>query len=185
MHVRAGTAHDNDAKADALLTSDPARVLSVRVADCCPVLLATADGTFVAAIHAGWRGVVAGALPAALNALIKESGRSPENVFAAIGPCIGREAFEVGADVLDAFRRAFGARAPIEVRSAEKGRADIRAGLQLQLLASGVPEAQIDGTELCTVEQNDEFYSHRRDQGVTGRMAALIGAAQSRKQPMT
>ena len=182
VHVRTGAAHDNSAKADALLTSDPARVLSVRVADCCPVLLATLDGAFVAAIHAGWRGVVAGVLPATLAALLKESSASPASVCAAIGPCIGREAFEVGTDVLDAFHRVFGSSAPIDRRTGDKGRADIRAGLRWQLLESGVPEMQIDSLDLCTVSNPEEFYSHRRDQGVTGRMAALIGPAQSRFQ---
>jgi YfiH family protein len=160
-----------------LFTSDSTRLVSVRVADCCPVLLATADGAVVAAIHAGWRGVVAGVLPATLAALIKESGAAPATICAAIGPCIGREAFEVGTDVLDEFRRVFGTRAPIEVRPNGKGRADIRAGLRLQLLECGVPEEQLDSLELCTVDNPLEFFSHRRDRGLTGRMAALIGPA--------
>jgi hypothetical protein len=177
VHVRTGAKHDNDTKADALFTSDSTRLVSVRVADCCPVLLATADGAVVAAIHAGWRGVVAGVLPATLAALIKESGAAPATICAAIGPCIGREAFEVGTDVLDEFRRVFGTRAPIEVRPNGKGRADIRAGLRLQLLECGVPEEQLDSLELCTVDNPLEFFSHRRDRGLTGRMAALIGPA--------
>src|SRR4051794_26181302 len=68
VRTRAGEPFDNSAKADAIVSDDAARVLSVRVADCVPVLLATADGRTVAAVHAGWRGVIAGAVPAAVHA---------------------------------------------------------------------------------------------------------------------
>jgi polyphenol oxidase len=152
----------------------PGPVASMRVADCVPVLLASADGSAVAAVHAGWRGVIAGVVKNALAALYKL--RPDTDVIAAIGPCIGMDAFEVGAEVLEAFAGAFGADAPIRARADAKGHVDLRRAIALQLKAAGVRPQQIDSTDRCTVRDGEEFFSHRRDNGVTGRMAALISA---------
>jgi YfiH family protein len=176
--------HDSAGKGDGLVSDDPARILSVRTADCCPVLLATEDGRRVAAVHAGWRGAVAGVCVSALEQLLKwrlDEGQwiAPQKVLAAIGPCIGVEAFEVGPEVLLEFERAFGSEAPIQRGASGKGCADIRAALRLQLLRAGVLERNIDTSERCTVRDRDEFFSHRRENGVTGRMAAVIGAKDS------
>jgi YfiH family protein len=143
-------------------------VASVRVADCVPVLLAAADGRTVATVHAGWRGVIAGVVTAALAEL-----RS-RDVVAAIGPCIGFDAFEVGPEVLDAFRSEFGEHAPVAASANGKGRVDLRRAVSMQLTRSGIPAEHIDSTDRCTHRDRDEFYSHRRDNGVTGRMAAVI-----------
>ena len=164
----------NSQKADALMTSDPRAALAIRVADCVPVLLATTDGRHVAAVHAGWRGVIAGAVPAAVAALRQQDGTSP--LLAAIGPCISADAFEVGPEVADEFTRSFGAAAPITLPPAGgKPHIDLRAAIILQLIGLGVPRTSIDSSDRCTVRDVDDFYSHRRDNGVTGRMAAMIG----------
>ena len=168
--VRAGAAFDTGVKADALVGDDPGRVLSVRVADCVPILIAADDGRTVAAVHAGWRGVVAGVAVVAL----REMGVAPERCVAAVGPCIGPEAFEVGGEVLDAFRAAFGDDAPVRRRGDGKGHVDLRDAARRQLVNAGIPGEQIDTTDLCTVHDAGEFFSHRRDNGVTGRMAAII-----------
>ena len=178
-----GTTHDNNDKGDALATRDANRVLSVRVADCCPILLASDDGACVAAVHSGWRGTVAQVVLAALEVVLKLKGDSPtgakgakgaKNILAAIGPCIGMECFETGPEVLAEFDNVFGA----EIRSLKsaggKGRANIREAVRVSLLRAGVPERNIDTTELCTHRDSGEFFSHRREHGVTGRMAALI-----------
>jgi len=167
------TPFDKSAKADALVGDDPARVLSVRVADCVPVLLAGDDGRTVAAVHAGWRGVVGGAVAAALSAMNGAAGRC----FAAIGPCIGGDAFEVGGEVVEEFFRAFGDAAPLVRRVGEKGYIDLREAVRLQLLRAGLTPEQIDTTDRCTHRDADEFFSHRRENGVTGRMAAIIAPA--------
>jgi hypothetical protein len=172
-HVPRGRAHDNDTKADALVSDDPARVLSVRVADCVPVLLSTGDGRAVAAIHAGWRGVVAGVAMSALKALANHGN----HVLAAIGPSIGFDAFEVGPEVLDEFRRVFGCDAPIRAEPDGKGRVDLRECLRRQLVAAGVPDDRIDRSDRCTYTHAEEFFSHRRDRGISGRMAAVIATA--------
>jgi YfiH family protein len=164
-------------KADALVGDDPARVLAVRVADCVPILVATDDGRTVAVIHAGWRGVVADIVTATVDALRRRRPDvGPGRLVAAIGPCIGADAFEVGPEVLAAFARAFGADAPAQRRAGDdgKGYANLREGVRRQLVAAGVPREQIDVTDRCTVRDAADFYSHRRDHGITGRLAALI-----------
>jgi len=177
VRVERGKKHDNDLKADVLVGDDAERALSVRVADCAPVLLASEDGKLVAAVHAGWRGIVAGAVVEALGEMEKWRGVKPDRVIAAIGPSIGFDAFEVGGEVIDEFQRAFGEDAPVRRRDDGKGHVDLRETLRRQLLGAGVREKNIDCTDRCTYSHADEFFSHRRDKGITGRMAAVIAAA--------
>ncbi|HZL38081.1 MAG TPA: peptidoglycan editing factor PgeF [Tepidisphaeraceae bacterium] len=178
VRVRGGQAFDTHAKADAIVGDDPTRVLSVRVADCVPILLADETGRTVAAAHAGWRGVVAGVINVALREM--SNGAGVAGFVAAIGPCIGPDAFEVGPEVLEEFARVFGARAPCRRRADGKGDVDLRQAVRLQLLAAGIPDSQIDSTDRCTFRDRDEFFSHRRDNGVTGRMAAVIQSGRAR-----
>jgi YfiH family protein len=158
----------NGLKADALVSARTNQILAIRTADCVPVLISNAGGTLVAAIHAGWRGVIAGIIPSAIAKFESTA------LIAAIGPCIGFETFEVGTEVLAEFTRAFGTSAPIRSAGGGKGRVDLQAACRLQLLAAGVSAARIDLTDRCTFRDSHEFFSHRRDKGVTGRMAALI-----------
>jgi YfiH family protein len=158
-----GCAWDNSAQADAIIATHPGQLASVRTADCVPILLATDDGRAVAAVHAGWRGVVAGAVANAIARLrIVRQGRG---IIAAIGPCIGMEAFEVGLEVLEAFATLLGDLAPIRRRADGKGHVDLRRAVALQLQANGVSDDHIDATDQCTVRDAAEFFSHRRDAG--------------------
>lgn len=163
-----------DFKADALVTDDPARVVAVRVADCAPVLLASDDGRLVAAVHAGWRGVVEGVAPAAVRALRDLGAR---DIVGAIGPCIGPDAFEVGPEVLDAFLRAFPDDPPLRPRPGGKGDVNLKECLRRQLVAAGVRD--VDVLDGCTASDPARFFSHRREQGRTGRMIGLIGPRRS------
>jgi hypothetical protein len=174
--IRAGQAFDLDSQADAIVSRDCARTISVRTADCVPILLSSDDGRIVAAVHAGWRGIVSGVIGATISRMA-DSHAAPQSLIAAIGPCIGREAFEVGPEVLAAFQRVFGSAVPIERRSGDKGRADLREAARLQLIAAGLRPVCIDTTDRCTATHREEFFSHRRDRGLTGRMAAVIAAA--------
>lgn len=172
-----------EVKADAIVTDDPGCVLAVRVADCCPVLLASDDGTVVAAVHAGWRGVIAGVAVAAARAMEVLGAR---RIIAAIGPCISADYFEVGPEVVAEFHRVFGARTPI-VRPIErvpiggnemapaKGKAlvDLKVALAEQLRECGA--GRVETMPHCTVRDAELFFSHRREQGVTGRMVAVVG----------
>jgi YfiH family protein len=164
---------DKHCKADAIIATSPSHLASVRVADCVPVLLAVEDGSAVAAVHAGWRGVVGGVLPNAILELRKF--RPGVSIIAAIGPCIGFDAFEVGPEVLAEFESVFGPNAPLRRRADGKGFVDLRQALAIQLRAAGIGPEHIDISDRCTVRDSAEFFSHRRDHGVTGRMTALIG----------
>lgn len=161
-----------DAQADGLVSERHEALIVVHVADCVPVLLARADGRRVAAVHAGWRGLVAGVIPRAVELL----GRGA--FHAAIGPCLSREHFEVGPEVVEAFERA-GLAAVVETRPVGRAHIDLRAAARRQLAAAGV--GLVEGSDRCTYTDGDEFYSYRRDvthggRGRTGRLAALIAA---------
>lgn len=172
--IRPSQAFDCGEKADALISDDPRRLVSVKYADCVPALLSTADGRAVAAVHSGWRGVVAGVIPAAVKKLTDIAGAIPATLSAAIGPCIGFPHFEVGPEVLAAFIERFGRDAPIR-STGTKGFVDLREAVRRQMLQAGLTDDRIDTNDRCTVRDSDEFFSHRRDRGVTGRMAAIIG----------
>jgi polyphenol oxidase len=158
--------------ADASWTDEPGIACTVQVADCLPVLLATRDGRGVAAAHAGWRGLAAGVLEHTMAALCDGTGASPEDLVAWLGPCIGPSAFEVGADV----REAFEADAEHLVYSprpdgAARWRADLPALARARLMRAGV--GHLSGGGWCTVSEGSRFFSYRRD-GVTGRFAAAV-----------
>jgi len=167
------TVESCDTKADAIVTADPGRVLCVRTADCTPILLASFDGQIVGAVHAGWRGVIAGVLPGAIKAM---RSLGANDILAVIGPCISETHFEVGPEVVREFVRLFGANAPCRVvepaNPDSKGFVNLQAALRIQLETANV--RQVETLALCTVARRDLFFSHRRDNGHTGRMAAII-----------
>jgi YfiH family protein len=168
-----GESFESGAKADAIVSDDVEKILAVRVADCVPVLLAGKGGGIISAVHAGWRGVIASVVPNAID-VMRERGCVVDSIVAAIGPCIGEEAFEVGPEVVQQFESAFDTDVPARRTPDGKGRVDLRRAVKVQLLRAGMSEDCIDTTDRCTHRDREEFYSHRRDNGVTGRMAALI-----------
>jgi copper oxidase (laccase) domain-containing protein len=113
-------------------------------------------------------------VPAAVKALANRIGEG--RIVAAIGPSIGAGNFQVGIEVLEEFRRVFGADAPAQLKCGGKAQVDLRAAIALQLRGCGVDADHIDGTDRCTFRDEEEFFSHRRERGVTGRMAAIIAA---------
>ncbi len=174
VEIQTGENFDTDCKADALVSSDSTRPISIRTADCVPILLSSNDGRVVAAIHAGWRGIVAEIIPAAAKRLADITGKSAFTFRAAVGPCIGFEAFEVGPEVLADIEKVFGPESPAKTLPSGKGQVDLRAAARLQLLNCGFDAQYVDSTDRCTVTHPDEFFSHRRDHGITGRLAAVI-----------
>jgi hypothetical protein len=169
----------NGQPADAMVSRAVDRLLTVRVADCVPILLASPNGSVVAAIHAGWRGIIAGVVPAGIAALSAEAGLPAGEFLAAIGPCIGMDAFEVGPEVLGAFTQVFGTAAPLRRLAGGKGQLDLREAVLLQALGVGLLRHRIDVSDRCTYRDADEFFSHRRDRGLTGRMVAAIAPTPS------
>lgn len=169
--------------ADAALTSRPGLACAIMVADCLPVLFTDVEGRAVAAAHAGWRGLAGGVLERTLTAFCERARSEAPEVMAWLGPCIGPSAFEVGAEVRDAFISVDkGAAAHFRELKGGKYLADLPGLARRRLKAAGV--SRIYGNDStsawCTVGQPARFYSHRRDQrmlGTTGRMAACIWLA--------
>jgi polyphenol oxidase len=157
--------------ADAILSDVPGSMPTVRTADCVPVLLAGPGGRIVGAVHAGWRGIVAGVITTAIDAMAERFGVDGRQVVAAIGPCIRAKAFEVGEEVVQAFAAA-GLVAAVQPANGHRPHIDLIRAVELQLWNRGVQSTEAaDG---CTFHDATEFFSHRRDRGQTGRMAAVI-----------
>lgn len=155
--------------ADAAITCHPDRVVAVLTADCLPVVFCDITGRCRGAAHAGWRGLAAGVLEATVTAL----PAAPSDLLAWLGPAIGPQRFEVGADVREAFadRRPADARLFTPTDKPGKYLADIYALALRRLGALGV--TRVYGGGWCTIGDPARFYSYRRD-GSTGRMATLI-----------
>ncbi|GAB4193982.1 MAG: peptidoglycan editing factor PgeF [Phycisphaeraceae bacterium] len=161
-------------RADAIATDKPGLMLMVRVADCVPVLLASRDGRVVAAVHAGWRGVVAGVVTNAVREVETLAGPGhASDLVAAVGPCIGPDRFEVGPEVAEAFESVGLQDAIVEYDNA-KPHIHLSQAVAHQLIQTGIDPGRIDRTDRCTYNESQEFFSHRRDRGRTGRQAALI-----------
>lgn len=156
------------AQADASVTATRGTVLAVLTADCLPVVFAAADGSEIAAAHAGWRGLAGGVLEATIAAM----KTSPENIVAWLGPAAGPDAYEIGEDVFTAFKSR-DARSAIAFAATRRGhwRIDLYALARMQLQDLGV--THISGGVGCTISDPGRFYSHRRD-GLTGRMATVV-----------
>ncbi|WP_434566660.1 peptidoglycan editing factor PgeF [Vibrio chagasii] len=157
--------------ADGAFTTASGVVCSAMTADCLPVILTDTKGTQVAAVHAGWRGLAGGILE---NAVAKFSNLSSDNqIIAWLGPAIGKQAFEVGDDVLEAFV-GFDPQAKLAFKAkTEPGKwlANMSQLATQRLTKVGV--SQVTDSNLCTFSDSDAFYSYRRD-GVTGRQATFI-----------
>ena len=168
--VRADAVNDSP-EADAAYTRRAETVCAVMVADCMPVLLCDTQASVVAIAHAGWRGLSAGVIENTIAAM----GVKANDLLAFLGPAIGPAAFEVGADVRDAFLAADAAAAAAFTPHREgKWLADLFLLGGQRLARAGVH--RIYGGGLCTFSDPARFYSYRRDR-TTGRMAALIWLA--------
>lgn len=155
------------AQADAAFARRPGTVCAVRMADCMPVLFSDAEGTVIGAAHAGWRGLAAGVLEAAVDAM----GTAPGKTLAWLGPAIGPEAYEVGEDVRAAFAGYESAFTPTRPGH---WRLDLYAVARQRLAHAGV--TRIYGGTYCTCNDSKRFFSYRRDRA-SERMAALIWLA--------
>jgi YfiH family protein len=189
---------------DALITQEPGVLLSVRGADCMPVLLADSRRRAVAAIHAGWRGALAGIVEIAVGEMIRIFNSNPNDLLAAIGPSIRACCYEVGDEVVNAFcgrypkDEDYFRAAPHDKVEAEIARRypllflskqppghgpDAVPTLHLDLVAvasdefgrAGVSAGKIQVADFCTSCRTDLFFSHRKEGSGTGRMMAVIG----------
>lgn len=156
---------------DALISDVPNVFLTVTIADCTPILIADPQTQAVAAIHAGWRGTAAEIVTKTLAYLHQAYQVNVENCYAYIGTCIDECSFEVDADVSDHFVSAY--KRWDEER--QKYFVDLKAANRAQLLNAGVPAQNIEVSPYSTVLHNSDFFSHRKEKGITGRMLNLIG----------
>jgi YfiH family protein len=147
---------------DALVAGAPGVAVSIRTADCFPILLADPETRAVAAIHAGWRGTAAGIVASTLARLRREFGTDPQHVYAAIGPGIGRCCYQVGAEVA----RQFGMQ--------QAGNLDLAVENRTQLTRAGVKPERIEQVGGCTFCNPAQFFSWRRDHDRAGRMISFI-----------
>ncbi len=168
IDITIGACAAQPAEADGAFSSSPGEVLAVMTADCLPLLMCNRQGTEVAAVHAGWRGLLNGVIESAVARFTVPA----DELLIWFGPAIGAASFEVGDEVRTQFLEVDEASA-IAFQTTPNGRwlADIYQLAQIRLQKQGI--AAIYGGEYCTVSDVERFYSYRRD-GVTGRMASLI-----------
>jgi YfiH family protein len=154
-------------RGDALLENTPGSVVAVKTADCLPILLVDDRHRAVAAVHAGWRGTVAGIAQRAVDAMHQQFASLPADLHAAIGPGIGHCCYEVGPEVAAQFGR--------------QGRAhvDLTETNRRQLLDAGVTPQRIYASNLCTRCRAGEFHSFRRDKEAAGRLYSFAGILQA------
>jgi len=156
---------------DAFITQKRGLFVTVGIADCTPVLIYDAEQQAVAAIHAGWKGTTLSIVRKTLDAMQAAFGTQASDCYAWIGTCIDECSYEVGEAVAQHFDPAF--KTWDETR--QKFTVDLKAANKALLLGWGIPDSQIEVSPYSTVLDPEDYFSHRREHGITGRMMAVIG----------
>lgn len=161
-------------QADIILTDRPEVTLYMRFADCVPILLHDPVRRVVSLVHAGWLGTVRRAAQVAVQAMQAEYGSQPGDILAGIGPSIGVDHYEIGPEVADQVRQVFGQDASALLPGYNKGdiHFDLWSANRLLLERAGLRHIQV--AEVCTACHVEDWYSHRKEHGRTGRFGALI-----------
>lgn len=167
---------DNNIEGDAMITDRPHLFLVIKTADCLPIFMVDERQRVIAAVHCGWRGTRKRVIPRAVRALERRYGCSTPSLLVAMGPCIGRDCYEVGEDVVRLYREAG---VPLNFFRIHPERPsqylfDLRAANLSQLLDLGVKKANIFSVDVCSHCRLD-FPSYRRDGKSAGRMLSFIG----------
>ena len=174
--VGTDTKPEDLADTDALITQTLGLCLCVMSADCVPILLYDPVRQAVGAVHAGWRGTVGKILTHTVRAMQEAFGSQPRDMLAGIGPSISPEMYEVGLEVLEAVREAFG-KAPGLVKQengSDKGYFNLWEANRQPLLHVGVKPQSIEVAGICTYQNSDRYFSARRSSNQAGRFAAGI-----------
>lgn len=166
---------------DAICTDIPGYAVCVSTADCVPILLYDRRHQVVAAIHSGWRGTVQRILSLSLEQMSRVYGTEGHEIYAAIGPSISIDSFEVGEEVYDAFEKAEFPMSQISIweESTRKYHIDLWKANMMQLENFGVPKNQIEVSKICTFTNNEDFFSARRLGINSGRILSGIMINQS------
>jgi YfiH family protein len=177
--VVATAPHDHiprELKADGIVTDNPAVTLFMRFADCTPILLFDPVRRAVGIAHAGWLGTVRRAASTTVAAMRAAYGSNPADLLAAIGPSIGPDHYEVGADVVEKARQAYGEQAGslFHQHGGPRPHFDLWAANRLDLELAGLAPGKIATAGICTACHPQDWYSHRQQKGKTGRFGALI-----------
>ncbi|NRD50637.1 peptidoglycan editing factor PgeF [Corallococcus exiguus] len=152
-------------EADALWTEGEGSWVAVGTADCVPVLIVDPRARRVAAVHSGWKGTDLEISARTVEALVARGSR-PEDLLAAVGPCIQACCYEVSPELGDRFRARFG---PDVVRTGARPHLDLPLAVKASLTKAGLKPGQVDVLQACTACDPERFFSHRRDAGRTGR----------------
>lgn len=161
------------AKADILLTNNPEVSLYMRFGDCVPIMLHDPIKKVIGLAHAGWMGTVNGVAKAAVEGMQTRYDCKPEDIVAGIGPSIGVDHYEVGADVISQFQENHNHNADhvLQIRNGSTF-LDLWTANSIQLQNAGVEQIQVSG--VCTACHLDDWFSHRAEKGKTGRFGALM-----------
>lgn len=164
------------AKADIIFTDNPNVSLFMRFGDCVPILFHDPKKHVIGIAHAGWMGTARGVVLAAVEGMQSHYGCKPEDIVAGIGPSIGVDHYEVGADVISQFQEKYNKDAD-QILQTRNGSTylDLWTANAIQLRNAGVEQIQISG--LCTACHLDDWFSHRAEQGKTGRFGAIMALA--------
>lgn len=161
---------------DALVTNIPGTALAIMTADCVPILIFDPVRGAIGAAHAGWRGTLAKLAVKAIWTLQEVYGTQPSDCQVVIGPAIGPCCFQVGPEVVEKFAKHWaGDDLTFISRSAQGWYVDLARANSLILQGIGISDKNIFGGSHCTCCRSQQYFSYRRDQGRTGRMAAVIG----------
>ena len=177
LQVRAGDDPANIAseKADALCSDVAGVALGAYVADCVPVLIVDPRTGACAAVHAGWRGTIAGILAATVATMARAYDSRPADLRAVLGPAIGACCFEVGPEVVAAFTAALPGAPVVIDHPGARAHIDLRLAQRFQLEAAGLSTGAIDTVAACTrCDPDRRFFSSRRDAGRTGMQLGFV-----------
>ena len=158
---------------DGMVTAERDLLLSVRTADCVPVLLCDKGRSVCAAVHAGWRGTLGGITKNAIELMVQNGSRR-EDILSEIGPCIAKCCYEVGWEILGEFSAKNPEYASFFTPNGEKYMLDLNRANEFILLEAGIKQENISILNICTKCNPEHFFSHRRNGKNRGTMSALI-----------
>ncbi len=160
-------------RADIILTDRPNVTLFMRFADCVPILLHDPRHAIIGVAHAGWMGTLRDVATSAIHTMQKQYGSNPADILAAIGPSIGPDHYEIGADVILQVMQKFGDESELVLKSHNgKIHFNLWEANRLLLERSGVDQIEVSG--VCTACNTHDWFSHRAEKGRTGRFGALL-----------
>ncbi|MEN6482150.1 MAG: peptidoglycan editing factor PgeF [Anaerolineaceae bacterium] len=160
-------------KADAIITDSPKVTLFMRFADCVPIFLYDPQNKAVGLVHAGWKGTVNKIVQDSVVAMKNRFGTEPKHLLAAIGPSIGPDHYQIGRDVIKQVKRTFDQNDSVLFKGKDgKIFLDLWEANRVLLLACGVQDIEV--AKICTACDTQGWYSHRKENGLTGRFGAII-----------